>query len=319
MERARDLERERAGEQAQEAHQRRASLDDRRPDGETRADEDRPGNVPDQVGDERLEAERSPTAPPSTSSSTSITRPRMTANHATRRSVAPRSGAGCVVRLIRILCSHGVARFKSNLSVIAGASPDPLPTPAWLVPRYSWTDWMAIAPAPTAEAPGESAADRPREFTAPTDDEVEGPFWGGSFRPFSHSRDVLYDGHAVGLMFWLRRKRLVGIVLVLEGDEPLVVLAVGVAHQLLPLLQEAGEVQVHAAVGEAPHVGDAVPRPGYVRLVVSRLLPVGLDAEQDGRAPVAEGALAAPTGPWPRPGTRRRSWSGPTALPPRGR
>jgi hypothetical protein len=35
-----------------------------------------------------------------------------------------------------------------------GASSDPLTTPAWRGAnlRYSWTDWMAIAPAPTAEA-----------------------------------------------------------------------------------------------------------------------------------------------------------------------
>ena len=65
---------------------------------------------------------------------------------------------------------------------------------------------------------------------------------------------------------------------------------------LLPLFQEAGEVQVHAAVGEAPHVGETVPRPGYVRLVV---------------------AAAPPSWPrcragWARSGRRRRSPSAPT-------
>src|SRR5215212_5042221 len=106
---------------------------------------------------------------------------------------------------------------------------------------------------------------------------------GFSIRPSGGGPDVLVEAEEVGR-----------IVLILERDEPLVVPAVGVLHQLLPLLHETWEVQVHAAVGEAPHVGDALPRPGDVRLVVARLLPVGLYAEQDGRAPVAEGALRGP-------------------------
>src|SRR4028118_1256424 len=57
------------------------------------------------------------------------------------------------------------------------------------------------------------------------------------------------------------------VVLVLEGDQPLVVLAVGVSHHLLSLFEEAGEVEVHAAVGEPLHVGYAPSNPGYVGLV----------------------------------------------------
>ncbi len=63
-------------------------------------------------------------------------------------------------------------------------------------------------------------------------------------------RDVLVDAEQVGR-----------VVPVLRGDQPLVTLAVGVAQQL------QGQ--------------------GDVRLVLLRLLPVGLDAERDGRAPKA--------------------------------
>src|SRR5215207_847559 len=49
-------------------------------------------------------------------------------------------------------------------------------------------------------------------------------------------RDVLVEAEQVGR-----------VVPILQGGQPLVVLAVGVAHQLLPSFQEAGEVQVVAA------------------------------------------------------------------------
>src|SRR5215208_5636470 len=96
--------------------------------------------------------------------------------------------------------------------------------------------------------------------------------------------DVLVEAEEVGR-----------IVLVLEGDQVLVVPAVGVAHQALPLFQEAGEVEVHAAAGEASQVRVAGPGPRYVGFVLLRLwLPVRLDAQQVRRAPVAEGALVRP-------------------------
>src|SRR3712207_1626346 len=41
-------------------------------------------------------------------------------------------------------------------------------------------------------------------------------------------------------------------------------------------------------------VGETLPRPSDVRLVVLGLFPVGLDAEQDRRAALAEGALLGP-------------------------
>src|SRR4028119_2209770 len=84
------------------------------------------------------------------------------------------------------------------------------------------------------------------------------------------------------------------VVLVLEGDQPLVVLAIGVSHHLLSLFEEAREVEVHAAVGEPPHVGYALSDPGYVGLVLVWLFPVPFDAEQVGRAAVAEGGLLGP-------------------------
>src|SRR5215213_8088714 len=62
------------------------------------------------------------------------------------------------------------------------------------------------------------------------------------------------------------------IVFVLEGDQALVVLAVGVAHQALSPFEEAGEVEVYAATGEAPQVRVTIPGPRYVRLVVLRVL-----------------------------------------------
>src|SRR5215207_5017021 len=98
------------------------------------------------------------------------------------------------------------------------------------------------------------------------------PVGSGTKALSSRGLDVLVEAEEVG---W--------IVLVLEGDQALVVLAVGVAHQALTLFKEAGEVEVHAATGEAPQVRVTTPGPRYVRLVVLRVLfPVRLDAEQDG-------------------------------------
>src|SRR5215210_460334 len=58
----------------------------------------------------------SPRAPPSASSSTSMTRPRMTANQAARRSVAPRSGAGSAACAL-LVCSDSCIAIISLATV----------------------------------------------------------------------------------------------------------------------------------------------------------------------------------------------------------
>src|SRR3954449_25894 len=58
MKRARELERGGGGQQTQKTHNRHARLGDGRPDREAAADEHRPGNVPDEVSDDRAQPQR---------------------------------------------------------------------------------------------------------------------------------------------------------------------------------------------------------------------------------------------------------------------
>src|SRR5215208_4701675 len=66
-----------------------------------------------------------------------------------------------------------------------------------------------------------------------------------------------------GLYVLVEAEKVGWVVLILQVHKSLVVLAEGLAYQPISLLEEAGEVQVRAAAGEAPHVGRALSRPGY--------------------------------------------------------
>src|SRR5262245_43715474 len=84
------------------------------------------------------------------------------------------------------------------------------------------------------------------------------------------------------------------IVFGLQGDETVVVGgAIAVAHQLLPLLAEAREVEISAAAGTMLHVTPEGARPGQVALVVGRTFPDRIDAQHVPHVALAEGGRVA--------------------------